>query len=129
MSTSGDPWSMELEPEIDDRLAGLQKKHRGQALRNIALLAYYGVSLKAPYTRSLGEKLWELRFYVDRNRQRITYYVTTGRRIILLTVFRKTKQREQGRVERARKGMERCIGEGHTPADHRGLQEAEDDGD
>jgi hypothetical protein len=48
---------------------------------------------------------------------RIGYYVATGRRIILLTVFSKQRQREVAEVKRARRAMERCISEGHTLED------------
>lgn len=45
---------------------------------------------------------------------RITYYIATGRRIILLTVFRKQRQRERAEIDRAVLVMEKCIAEGHT---------------
>jgi hypothetical protein len=45
---------------------------------------------------------------------RITYYVTKGRRIILLTVFRKTKQHEATEVERPERVMLACVAEGHV---------------
>jgi hypothetical protein len=59
-------------------------------------------------------KLRELRFYVGRDRTRITYYIATGRRIILLTVFRKTKRREAAEIDRAQRVMRLCISEGHA---------------
>lgn len=62
-----------------------------------------------PYTRQLRGKL-----YIGRERYRVSYYVATGRRIILLTVFRKTRRRERAEVERAERAMKRCIAEGHT---------------
>jgi phage-related protein len=123
MTTGGEPWgTLEFEPEVENWLMRvLREKEREQAVFHINLLAQQGVLLRAPYTRHLGGKLWELRFYIDRSRQRITYYVATGRRIILLTVFRKTRQREEVEVARARRVMQRCIDEGHTPDDHFGL--------
>lgn len=60
----------------------------------------------------------ELRFYIGRQRMRISYYITTGRRIILLTVFSKTQRRERAEIERAERAMERCIEEGHTAEEH-----------
>lgn len=44
----------------------------------------------------------------------------TRRRIILLTVFEKTKRQERRQIERARRAMERCIDEGHTAEDDDG---------
>jgi phage-related protein len=65
-------------------------------------------------TRQLQGKLRELRFYVGRERYRITYYIAKGRRIILLTIFKKTAQREGTEIARAEVAMARCVEEGHT---------------
>lgn len=48
---------------------------------------------------------------------RITYCIATGRRIILLTVFRKQRQGERAVIDRAVRAMEKCIAEGHTVED------------
>ncbi|MEV0132203.1 hypothetical protein AB0H83_27525 [Dactylosporangium sp. NPDC050688] len=45
---------------------------------------------------------------------RITYWIASGERIILLTVFRKTRDRETSEVKRARRALARCIAEMHT---------------
>ena len=50
---------------------------------------------------------------MGRDRTRITYYIATGRRIILLTVFRKTKRREAAEIDRAQRVMHVCMSEGH----------------
>jgi len=44
---------------------------------------------------------------------RVTYWIASQRRIILLTVFRKTRMREDREVERARRAFERCVAERH----------------
>ena len=56
----------------------------------------------------------ELRFYVERDAVRVTYWIAPDRRIILLTAFRKTRQREDREVERARRALARCIAEQRT---------------
>lgn len=106
--------TVELEPEIYEWLEGLSNEEFGQAAFHIDLLEAEGVHLAEPYTRQLEGKLRELRFYVGRDRRRITYYIAASRRIILLTVFRKTKAREVAEVARAARAMARCISEGHT---------------
>ena len=73
----------------------------------IDLLAERGVHLGEPYTRQLSGKLRELRFQLAGERRRITYYVASGRRLILLTVFRKTRQRERAEIQRAEEAMAR----------------------
>ena len=83
----------------------------------IDLLQEQGVLLDEPYTRQLNGKLRELRFYLGRERRRISYYIATERRIVLLTVFRKTRMRETREISRAEIAMRRCIAEGHTAED------------
>lgn len=77
-------------------------------------LAAQGSSLRMPLSRSLDEGLFELRFDLNRQAFRITYYFTTGRRIVLLTVFGKQRMNERHEVNRARDAMARCIREGHA---------------
>lgn len=109
--------TIEVEPEVEQWLQGLTGDEFGQAAFYIDLLAEKGVGLDEPYTRQLRGKLRELRFYIRRERYRISYYIATGRRIILLTVFRKSQRRERRKVERAWRAMQRCIEEGHNAED------------
>lgn len=87
-------------------MRGLTVEERAQVSFYIDLLEEQGVHLGEPYTRQLSGKLRELRFYVGREQRRITYLIASGRRIPLLTTFRKTKQREQREVARAQRAME-----------------------
>jgi pilus assembly protein TadC len=54
------------------------------------------------------------RFHLDRQALRITYWIATGRRIILLTVFVKSRMREARELERAVRALARCLAQGHT---------------
>lgn len=92
----------------------LEDESFGHAERYIDLLADEGVHLGEPFTRQLRGKLRELRFSLDRRRVRITYYIASGRRIVLLTVFVKTQRQERREIDRAEKAMQRCVAEGHT---------------
>lgn len=111
--------TIELEDEVVDWLAQLEDEAFGQAERYIDLLAEEGVHLGEPFTRQLRGKLRELRFSLDRRRVRITYYIASGRRIVLLTVFVKTQRQERREIDRAEKAMQRCIAEGHTVEEDR----------
>lgn len=106
--------SVELEPEVDRWLAGLSDEEFGQAAFYIDLLAERGVHLSEPYTKQLKGKLRELRFFVGRQRLRVTYFIAPGRRIILLTVFPKTRPQERHEIARAERAMKACVTEGHT---------------
>jgi hypothetical protein len=111
---SDDPWGeVEAEDEVRDWLLGLDNHEFGQASFYIELLAEQGAHLGEPYTRQLRGKLRELRFYIGRSAVRISYYVASRRRIILLTVFAKQRQRETREIDRAYRAMERCIAAGH----------------
>jgi hypothetical protein len=109
--------TIEVEQEVKAWLLALPDELFGQAERYVDLLAAEGVHLDEPFTRQLRGKLRELRFYVGRQPTRITYYIATGRRIVLFTVFVKTRQRERQEVERAWRAMRTCIAEGHTVED------------
>ena len=64
--------------------------------------------------RSLGDGLFELRFNLGSNAQRITFFFPGDRRAVLLTTFHKQRQNERAEVARARLAMEVCVGQGHT---------------
>ena len=108
---------VEAEPEVAGWLASLSDSAFGIAEYHIDLLADRGALLGEPHTRQLFGKLRELRFYLGREQIRISYFIASGRRIVLLTVFRKTRQRERTEVARAYAAMERCLAEAHTAED------------
>ncbi|MFD2357084.1 type II toxin-antitoxin system RelE/ParE family toxin [Nonomuraea ferruginea] len=105
---------MELEPEVDDWFDSLDQDDQETAVFYVDLLAARGVLLGEPYTRQLCGKLRELRFHLSGEAVRITYWIAPGRRIILLTVFRKQRMRETAEIERAVRAMRRCVAEAHT---------------
>ena len=81
--------TVELEPEVEEWVLSLDDDRFGQVERYIDLLADQGVYLREPFTRQLRGKLRELRFYLGRQQTRITYYVASGRRVVLLTVLQR----------------------------------------
>lgn len=106
--------TIELHPEVVGWLDRLSDEELGRAAFYVDLLSDQGALLGEPYTRQLRGKLRELRFHFGREQRRISYFIAPGRRIVLLTVFRKTKSRETAEVNRAEAEMRRCIREGHT---------------
>lgn len=110
-------YELELEPEVEDWLGELSAKHYTRVMAAADLLAEHEGVLGEPYAKHLQGKVRELRFYLDTTAWRITYWIGPGRRIILLTVFRKTKDREQAQVERAVVAQVRCETK-HPPAEH-----------
>lgn len=111
---------VELESEVEDWYLALTDDQQGRVDFHIDRLSQKGPLLDEPHSKQLDGKLRELRFYLGRRDMRITYWIALGRRIILLTVFAKTKRREQQQVNRARKAMQRCIDEQHDGKEHNG---------
>ena len=111
---------VELEPEVRDWYLALDDEEQSRVGFHIDRLAQEGPLLNEPHTRQLDGKLRELRFYLGSRATRITYWIAPGRRIILLTVFVKTKRQERRQIERAKRAMETCIAEEHTAKDDDG---------
>ncbi|MFG1805188.1 type II toxin-antitoxin system RelE/ParE family toxin [Streptomyces sp. NPDC049040] len=76
-------------------------------------------TLSEPYARHLGDGLRELRFSLghDGNPVRLTYWLAPERRIVLLTVFRKSRMREDAEVDRAKQARKACEAERHSAHD------------
>lgn len=109
------PWGeVELEPEVRDWYLTLDDEHQGRVEFHIDRLAELGPLLDEPHTKQLDGKLRELRFHLGRSATRVSYWIAPGRRIILLTVFVKTRRQERQEIERAKRALERCIAEEHT---------------
>lgn len=107
-------WSVELEPEVEEWIATLPPQAFATVQVRIDSLASRGNLLRMPHSRPLGDGLFELRLDLNRTALRITYFFAEGRRIVLLTVFRKQRKNEVVEVTRARRAMQICIEEGHT---------------
>ena len=103
----GRRWPLDVEPEVADWLDGLPDAELGQVAFHVNRLRELGPALGEPHSRQLRGRLRELRFHVERRQHRITYCFTAERRIVLLTVFRKTRRRETLEVERAMRAMSR----------------------
>jgi hypothetical protein len=114
--------TVELESEVRDWLEELPTDRFATAAFYVDLLAEQGPLLGEPYARQLDGKLRELRFHLDRRAVRITYWIASGRRIVLLTVFAKTRMRQEREIDRARRALARCIAQEHT------VEEGETDG-
>ncbi|TKK89758.1 type II toxin-antitoxin system RelE/ParE family toxin [Herbidospora galbida] len=106
--------TVELEPEVREWLEKLPVASFAKAAFYIDLLAAEGPLLGEPYTRQLDGKLRELRFHLDDLSMRVSYWIAPHRRIVLLTVFHKTRMREDREVDRARRALLRCVDQAHT---------------
>ncbi|WP_433891205.1 type II toxin-antitoxin system RelE/ParE family toxin [Streptomyces sp. CA-111067] len=112
-------WEIEIEPEVRHWLDNLPDRDYLVAEHAAERLLEAPTTLSEPYARHLGEGLRELRFSLghDGNAVRLTYWLAPDRRIVLLTVFRKTRMREDAEVDRAKQARKLCEAERHTAHD------------
>jgi hypothetical protein len=74
----------------------------------VGVLAEQAETLAEPYSRHLGGKVRELRFQLLGRQTRVTYWLAPGRRVVLLTVFHKTRSVEASEVQRALRAQHPC---------------------
>jgi phage-related protein len=97
--------------EVRSWLARLSNRDFGRVDFLVGLPAEHAEDLGEPYTRHLGGKVRELRFHLLRQQPRVTYRLAPGRRVILLTVFYKTRSAETREVVRALGAQKICEAE------------------
>jgi hypothetical protein len=110
-------YELVLLPEVSAFLAGLQRREFLRVAGHMDRLQQLGVLAGEPLTRQLDGKLRELRFRLRDRAVGITYFVASGRRIVLLTVFYKSRDHERRQVSRARIAMQRFMMEDEGPED------------
>jgi len=101
-------YEVEIEPEVRSWLESLGDRDFGRVDFLVGLLAEHAETLSEPYSRHLGGRVRELRFRLLRQQTRVTYWLAPGRRVVLLTVFRKTRSAETDEVERAMQAQQIC---------------------
>lgn len=94
---------IELLDEIVEWLDTLSVAEHNRVVVLVDRLADLGSRARMPFSRSLGQGLFELRFTLGPTTRRITYRFTKDGRIVLLTTFRKQRNNERDQIERARK--------------------------
>jgi hypothetical protein len=99
---------IELHDEITAWLDTLTQDEWDRVVVLVDRLAELGSTARMPFSRSLGDGLFELRFTLGPTARRITYRFTKDGRIILLTTFRKQRNNERTEVARARRAADEC---------------------
>ncbi|MEV1010420.1 type II toxin-antitoxin system RelE/ParE family toxin [Streptomyces sp. NPDC049881] len=108
-------YGIEVEPEVRTWLETLPRERYRAVERHVDRLAESPTTLGEPYTRHLEGPLRELRFHLGQDSVRITYWLAPERRIVLLTVFHKTRMREDRQIQRALWAQKECEAS-HSPA-------------
>ncbi|MGW2224383.1 type II toxin-antitoxin system RelE/ParE family toxin [Streptomyces formicae] len=107
--------TIEMEPEVRTWLELLTARQHRKVEEYAELLASMGTHTPMPFARPLRDGVYELRPTLDGQDMRITYWFAPARRIVLLTVFRKTRMRESNHVDRSVELRKVCESE-HGPA-------------
>ncbi len=81
------------------------------------MLAEKGTSLGGPWSEHLEGQVWELRLRLAQVAVRVTYWCAPVRRIVFLTVFRKTRPHDQRQIDRAVRAQQVCERDHQRPAD------------
>lgn len=85
-------------------LLSLDAKMRAKMLRTIELLQNNGPELREPYSKPLGDSIFELRAKVGSDISRVLYFFIVGRKVILTNGFiKKTQKTPSGEIEKAKK--------------------------
>ena len=88
-------WSVEtLSKQVDDELDSLPADMRARFIYVSGLIEEFGPqNVGMPHIRSLGKKLWEIRFSGRDGIARAIYMLAVSRKIIVAHVFIKKTQR------------------------------------
>ncbi|WP_236652018.1 type II toxin-antitoxin system RelE/ParE family toxin [Streptacidiphilus neutrinimicus] len=109
MGTVAAGYTVELEPEVRAWLELLPGRLFRRVETYAELLAERGPDTPSPFARTLRDGVAELRPMLDGVATRVTYWINRDeRRIVLLTVFRKTRTHEQAQIERAVRAKLEC---------------------
>jgi len=109
-------YHFELEPEVRDWLDSLSDSDFKRADEVCGMLAEKGAELGGPWSDHLEGPVWELRIRLRDVAARVTYWCTPGGTIVLLTVFRKTRQHDQRQIDRAVRAQKVCERDHREPA-------------
>lgn len=84
---------------VDDFLESLDTKMRAKVLGAVALLEANGPQLREPYSKFIGDGIFEIRAKQSSNITRVLYFFYIGKRIVRPTALsRKRKKRHQRKL-------------------------------
>lgn len=88
----------------EEFLLGLEYKMKSKMLRTIQLLGELGFNLREPYSKPLGDGIFELRAQAGNNISRVLYFFIVGQKVVLTNGFiKKTQKTPEKEIELAKK--------------------------
>ncbi len=106
-------YELELEPEVRCWLDSLGDSDYKRVDEVCGMLAERGTGLGGPWSDHLDGQVWELRLRLAQVAVRVTYWCRPDEVIVLLTVFRKTRQHEERQIDRAVRAQQVCARDHH----------------
>ena len=91
------------EAPVETFLDSLDIKMRNKALYSLSILEEFGNQLKEPYSKAMGDGIFELRVSLANDITRIFYFFCVGKRIILTNGFVKKNAKDAQKCYRASK--------------------------
>ena len=89
---------------VEDFLDGLNIKMRNKALDSLLLLEEFGNNLREPYSKSIGDGLFELRIKFSSDISRVFYFFFADNKVILTNGFiKKTRKTPKVEIDLAKK--------------------------
>ncbi|NLM17135.1 MAG: type II toxin-antitoxin system RelE/ParE family toxin [Candidatus Riflebacteria bacterium] len=103
---------------VKDFLDSLPVKMRAKMLRTIVMLQTNGPLLREPYSKAIGDGIFELRAQVATDITRVLYFFFIGRKIILTNGFiKKTQKTPASEIEKAKVYRANYLAEQETKND------------
>ncbi len=92
---------------VEEFLDSLSNKMRAKLLKMIVLLQKNGNELREPYSKSLGDGIFELRVKQSTDITRVLYFFVVGHKIVLTNGFvKKTQKTPETEISLAKKYRE-----------------------
>lgn len=89
---------------VQEFLDSLDQKMRAKLLMSVALLEANGPLVREPYSKPLGEGIFEVRAKQGNNISRVLYFFFVGKQVILTNGFiKKTIKTPPGEIDMAKK--------------------------
>lgn len=87
---------------VQEYLETLEEKYQAKIVTHVELLRAKGGKLYEPYAKHIKGPLWELRVDFGRIASRIFYFLTSGKKIVLLNAFlKKTEKTPMREIKKA----------------------------
>ena len=92
---------------VREFLRSIEPKMRVKIARTISLLKVYGYELREPYSKSLGDGIFELRTQFGGNISRVLYFfVVNGKAVLTHGFIKKTQKTPQQEIDRVKRYRE-----------------------